>query len=713
MEAPVSYGFTYPYYRDPREDERGIAALASRGRAPDGPSSDQVSSSFSALARLGLVPDETPPEAPPDAPQESPDAGAFAALRRQLEAQAPPEPESSAEPAVDPEAEQAILRSAHGALSFKNAEQQAAAQAAAPKPVDPEIQRVGLASSYGALAQNAPPPPVTRKPSPVPVGLQDRVQPQEFNLAPPEPQSQAEYDSEHPAAKVGGLPQQDDDGTPPGVNPWAIAASLMNDPSGKGVQQIVGLAQQQRQAWEHAKTQKLENAYKQQQYELGKGNLEARQAENKIQSSRDARERDKWENPDKYLSAEQKAKAKRDEEEHNYKIWKEGDVSAQGWEEKRLSDERAKKSDALGEARETRAEHTEARAVAAAQRQADAAKLAQEREDRIEKGQTEAATTAKRDKFSSEARQYTKDNEYFLAQAGELKTIDELVKKYDKHLDKDGNEVAARDLPGQGFLKGRVPNAVRGLEAAAGLDPEENEDAIAINLAKSRLADFALRKVSGAAAPLAEADKIAMNNGSKPGATLAEFKAGMEAAHRYVGANLRAYSTGREDVAAGVLKNFGLEAGVDSTATPAAKPAPAKTEPTALKSELPPAISADEPEHDTEEYWKGVAKQPSTVTLTSPDGKETKSFQLDPSGFNKEFDQKVRSGWKNLESNLGDTGEKRRDVLKPGDAPAGYDKGKYEAFKARLNGSPADEDPDSEDSIRKRWEERRRARGGR
>jgi hypothetical protein len=197
-------------------------------------------------------------------------------LRRQLEAQAPPEPESAPEPAVDPEAEQAILRSAHGALSFKNAEQQAAAQAAAPKPVDPEIQRAGLASSYGALAQNAPPPPVTRKPSPVPVGLQDRVQPQEFNLAPPEPQSQAEYDSEHPKASIGGLPQQGDD-APPEVNQWAIAADLMFN-GGRGVQQIVGLAHQQRQAWEQRRGKNL-SPLEQARLEIERGNLEARKAE--------------------------------------------------------------------------------------------------------------------------------------------------------------------------------------------------------------------------------------------------------------------------------------------------------------------------------------------------------------------------------------------------------------------------------------------------
>jgi len=652
----MSFGFTYPYYRDPRDDERAIGALANRGRAPDGPSPDQVSSSLSALARMGLTPDETPPEPQPAASEASPDAGAFAALRRQLEAQTPPEPESLPEPAVDPEIEQAVVRSAHGALSNKNLQLQAAAQALEPKPVDPEIARAGLASSYGALAQNAPPPPVTRKPSPVPVGLQDRVPTQEFNLAPPEPQSQAEYDSEHPKASVGGLPQQDDDAGPPGVNQWALAADLMMN-GGRGVQQIVGMANQQRQAWEQSRRSKIEDAYKQQQYELGKAGIEARNREADFRERQAEIELDRLQHPEKYIDPEKKG-------ERETREWHLKDESERAWEGQRLADERARAADAERRADNARAERgmTESerhnRAVeaqyGAEKPLTPAQKLQREKVDALRtpipstKVEDEDAWNAAmvsptaRDKLEKTVSMYNVAS----------KAIDRMIELRNLH----GVEVTSSPAKSEySMLQKQVAGAYSEIGKTGVLSKEEflryaNEmpgigydDDVVGNSARSVAGVFGknydptLNKLNG----VREATASAIRDG---------------------------------------LTSYGISyTGNTKHAPKETTPQPDSTKTDGVTTHEPadrlpntgntPSTSITEPEHDTEEYWRSVANKPSTVTLTSPDGKETKSFQLDSSGFDKEFDQKVRAGWKNTESSLGDTGERRRDVAKPGDAP--------------------------------------------
>ena len=260
-----NYGFRYPFYRDPREDERAIGALAGLGRPADGPSPEQASSSFGALARMGLVPDEAPPEPMPDtSAEDSQRANAFAALLRAHQDQQPPEPEP--EPGPDPAVEESRRNTAFGA--FSRAVPPPEPMAAPP---DPEIERRGLASSFGALAQtgreNAPPPPP--KPSPVPVGLQDQL-PAGGDM--PDPQD------ERSKPGVGELPSADGQDDGPQVNQWALAAALLTDPSGRAVQQVLGLAQQQRAAWEHSRAKNL-TPLDQARLEIERGNLEARKAE--------------------------------------------------------------------------------------------------------------------------------------------------------------------------------------------------------------------------------------------------------------------------------------------------------------------------------------------------------------------------------------------------------------------------------------------------
>ena len=216
---------------------------------------------------MGLEPEAAPPEPPPDtSAEDSQRSNAFAALMRAHEAQNPPEPEPDAAPTPDPEVERAVQQGAFGALSR---------EMPPPEPVvappDPEVERNGLASSFGALAKTGrdltPPPPP--KPSPVPVGLQDQL-PVAADMPDPQAERSKPVLSEQPGAST------DDEG--PKVNQWALAAALLTDPSGRAVQQVLGLAQQQRAEWEKSRGGKL-TPIEQARLEIEKGNLDARNRE--------------------------------------------------------------------------------------------------------------------------------------------------------------------------------------------------------------------------------------------------------------------------------------------------------------------------------------------------------------------------------------------------------------------------------------------------
>lgn len=380
------FGNPFSYYRDPREEQRAVDALAARGRPAPGPDASSIAAAIGALAGQRSQP---APQAPA-APQE-PDPVHLTALNA-LRAAAPPPPP---EPEAEPEPEPVDHSGAYGALT-----------AAAPRPPDvlPEPDPVDESPAFAGLAQagrNRIPAPLPLKPVPVPVGLRGRVSTPDMDLSedpealaltsptprhvdypgevvvtasdagrmhpsvsgkdfdgsdagegsvknplpgmdlekdpnpPGKPAAQKEpKDPDQPSTtSVNGTPAQQrqessdsapDEPAPPGVNGWALAADILLN-NGQGVNGIIGQANQQKAAWQANKRAGVDDQFKRDQHAVAAENARLRGEEGRLALQRQTTEIRKLEHPEEFPESP-KEKAARENQE-----WQHKDASDRAW----------------------------------------------------------------------------------------------------------------------------------------------------------------------------------------------------------------------------------------------------------------------------------------------------------------------------------------------------------------------------------------------
>jgi hypothetical protein len=609
------------------------------------------------------------------------DANAFAALKlkrdMELEAQAPAEAEA---PPIPDEEIQRVLRSAHGALSLKNSEMQAAAQSLEPKPVAPEVQRAGLASSYGALASKAPPPPVAAKPSPVPVGLQDRVAPPPAEPSEEAPEESPLTSADFKAALSDSPTSRDDDPEPPGVNQWALAADLMLN-GGRRIQQIVGMAQQQKAAWQQAKRQKFEDAQRLQQYELGKGNLEARIEENKTTAARNARELRKLEHPDEFDYETKSQTAKREMDEWHAKHQADIDYMRLDAEGKRAADAAAeRKADntrADDQAKETHRHNLtmESGSAEAARDRAEAAK------DRTEAREAKHARIPGTTIDSSEA---------FRAATGtdaNRKEIEKQVALFENTRSAFDRMISLRKEYGTEVLPSEANTAMDLAKTQLSAALAEIGHTGVVNkdewIRHSRVAPDLSPHWSDAVDAVKGGDTVLRQ--------LETLKASMDGS---IGRSLAPYGIRLEAPATAGSATPAKTASTVETDQP-------KAAPTALKSELPPATEPASADGSKDApFFDGPPDELHHVKLVSPNGKPLhngRTVALPNSVIKRYFDEHwtVRRDpeWDLGSSDLGDTGKKPPLASDAPKASAAEDPiGKW-TKRGRIAAPKADEDP--------------------
>lgn len=605
------FGNPFSYYRDPREEQRAVDALAARGRPAPGPDASSIAAAIGALAGQRSQP---APQAPA-APQE-PDPVHLTALNA-LRAAAPPPPP---EPEAEPEPEPVDHSGAYGALT-----------AAAPRPPDilPEPEPVDESPAFAGLAQagrNRIPAPLPLKPVPIPVGLRGRVSTPDMDLSedpealaltsptprhvdypgevvvtasdagrmhpsvsgkdfdgsdagegsvknplpgmdlekdpnpPGKPAAQKEpKDPDQPSTtSVNGTPAQQrqessdsapDEPAPPGVNGWALAADILLN-NGQGVNGIIGQANQQKAAWQANKRAGVDDQFKRDQHAVAADNARLRGEELQQTISKSKTDEDRRLHPEKYPLTPEQQIAKDREAREGKKT--EHDTDMGDWEKSErnkldYAKIEADKATAAANADERRVDNARAdRGLNIQERNATAAadRFSKSEDHRVKREETTDHKTA-----ATDSRQFNKDTNFQREMALELDKIDKVAAAY------GGTEA---DLPGQGLIEGLIPDKVHGIASSMGIDKSKHDDAIAINNAKSRLQEYALRKDTGANAPENEQRRSAMMNGSKPGASKAEFLGGINAAKDLVSSDMRSLATGREDAARASLEAGGL-----------------------------------------------------------------------------------------------------------------------------------------------------------
>jgi hypothetical protein len=351
---------------------------------------------------------------------------------------------------------------------------------------------------------------------------------------------------------VDGLVAKAEEQGPPEASPWAmIAAALSRDP-GRAFASVMQTQAGQAQQWKGEQRQKQQDALQQQYREAQIRKLDQAQA----------------------------VGLKNDQESRDWQQWKETDASQRDYEQMRLREKAIENSSGGLQLRQdqwdqkTRPDSDlsttqvhQAGATAGARTQAGiearheaAPTITADLAERS--GATAAATSAAQEPakmrekatLSAGDKQHAAENfatkaERDLAIASEIDNIDALIGKYQ-----------GQSLPGVGLGQGLVPNAVRGMVADYG-GPEQaqkQQDALALNNARSWMAEIALRKDTGAAAPEAESLRNSVRVGSAPNATEQEFLVGLQAARELTQMRIRAYGAANPQAAGEVLEASGL-----------------------------------------------------------------------------------------------------------------------------------------------------------
>lgn len=500
------------YYRDPREEERAVGALAARGRPNPGPDAGAISSAISALAGS-----------------------------RQL----PPEPEPTSQP-LDPVPALSALRSA-----------------APPEPVmelqpDPNVAEAGRSSSFGALAQagrDRVPAPLAppMKPAPVPVGMQREYAPDPPEPTDPDQAETAKVDGSANAQRQESAPDAPDEQAPR-VNGWALAADILLN-NGQGVQGIVGQAERQKKAFEESKRNKVTDEFTRSQRDIGLTNARLRGEELQQAIAKSKLDEDRRLHPEKYPLTPEQQIAKDRERREGDKATHDTDMG--DWEKT----EKNKLDYAAQEATATRSVEAQnernrdnARADANLQLARDNAGESRRahdetRQDRLDRQATTDSTAREKvaDTFSAN---YSKANKRNLDAAMSIKTIDGLLSKY-----------KGQDIPGLGPTDSYTSAAPAPIRALAGLmnSDTENADSEAMHGAAANLVSSVLREESGAAAAVPEHVATQIRAGFEKGATEEQAQTAFKLARDIIHGRLRGSSVANPDRARMVMQEQGID----------------------------------------------------------------------------------------------------------------------------------------------------------
>lgn len=172
-----------------------------------------------------------------------------------------------------------------------------------------------------------------------------------------------------------------------------------------------------------------------------------------------------------------------------------------------------------------------------------------------------AATAAesKRKTTATEARTFNHDAGDTIDLAQQLKQLQPLIDKYTTNeTGADGAEHSSVDMPGIDPLMALVPDFARNT-VNSGLDYlNDNTDASEVAQLRAAMNAAFVHKISGAQSTDQEQKRLAIVNGTSPGASDAQFQVALKHAKELIPLMLAQQGSGREDAAALSLRNAGL-----------------------------------------------------------------------------------------------------------------------------------------------------------
>lgn len=427
-----------------------------------------------------------------------------------------------------------------------------------PEQNDRSITALAMANNGGGeLTDQTPPDDVQTAYDPSPPTA----------AAPDHPQMALKLDNVRSLGASVGAPSTGDSesaaaggGEAPGVNGWALAADLLLN-RGRGLGGIIAQAEKQKQDFEREQ--------------------EKRQAQALERKDRAATNALGWENArlrgDEIAAGRDRAKTQADEEKlkldmlqhpenypltHAEQIRKDEIAAMQGSraaDDKRLDAqfEEQKRHNLAGE------ENDKARLEAAGRNGG----LTPYQQQEIERNQKLDAER-RGDKDAALAQQYSDKTKFARNSAASLAEVQAIIDKYGGH-----------DVPGLGAIESMTPDWVRGLKGAYDnmtgdtKAAERNADAQTVTDALTNLSQSVLRKETGAVAAPSEEALTKIRTGSGKGRSEAQALEALRLMKDLTYGDLRAYSSGRDDIARDVLKKQGLSVDdIFGAGAPAAPP---------------------------------------------------------------------------------------------------------------------------------------------
>jgi hypothetical protein len=398
--------------------------------------------------------------------------------------------------------------------------------------------------------------------------------------APDHPQMAPKLDNVRSLGSDVGAPSTGDSqseaggGDAPGVSGWALAADILLN-RGRGLGGIIAQAEKQKQDFqreqEKRQAQALERKDRSAQNQLGWENARLRGDEIKLsrdreQSAADAEKTklDMLQHPENYPLS------------HSEQIRKD-EIAAMNGER----DTDNKRADAqLEELRRHNlaSEGNDSARIAAAGKDGGLTPYQQHEIER--QGQLDSETKA--NKEAGLAQSYTDKTKFARASAASLAEVDAIVKKY-----------GGKDVPGLGAAASMTPDWVRGLKGAYDnmtgdtAAAERNADAQTVTDALSNLSQSVLRKETGAAAAPSEQTLTKIRTGSGAGRSEEQALEAIRLMRDLSYGDLRAYSSGRDDIARDVIKKQGLNVDDIFGASPAAAAAVIDDAPPSARNAMP------------------------------------------------------------------------------------------------------------------------------